>query len=78
MYRSAQKKLFFLRFAAEKNKNHLFRRGFSPRNFAEKLREISRWVGKDLRFLHADSEDSDQMKNLNECPAWYESSLDGS
>ena len=51
-YRSAQEKSSFLRFAAvhplreiicfaEKNKNHLFRRGFSPRNFAEKLREIS-------------------------------------
>ena len=51
---------------AEKNKDHLFRRGFSPRNFAEKLHDISRkphrcfpeklriisrWVGKDLRFL---------------------------
>ena len=26
----------------EKTKNHLFRRGFSLRNFAEKLRDISR------------------------------------
>ena len=29
-------------FFAEKNKNHLFRRGFSPRNFTEKLRKTSR------------------------------------
>ena len=44
-------------------------RGDTPRDFAEKLREISRWVGKDLRFLHADSEDSDQTEKLSECPA---------
>ena len=48
-----KKKALFTRFAAEhplreiiffaeKNKNHLFRRGISLRNFAEKLREISR------------------------------------
>ena len=54
---------------ADKIKNHLFRRGFSPRKFAETLREISRWVSKDLMFLHADSEDSDQTKKLSECPA---------
>ena len=29
-------------FFTEKNKTELFRRGFSPRNFAEKLCEISR------------------------------------
>ena len=75
-----KKKSFFSRFAAEhplreiiffaeQNKNQLFRRGVSPRKFAEKLREISRWVGKDLRFLHADNEDSDQMEKPSECPA---------
>ena len=92
---------FFFFFFAEKNKNHLFCRGFSsrnvavklressrrnsaayrgdtPRDFAEKLREISRWVPKDLRFLHADNEDSDQTEKLNKCPALYESILDGS
>ena len=101
---SPRKKLFFFsRFAAvyplreiiffaEKSKNHLFRRGFSPRNFvkklressrrnsvrfrgdtprdfAETLREILRWVGKYVRFHHADSEDSDQTEKLSECPA---------
>ena len=98
-----KKKALFSRFAAvhplreifffaEKNKNHLFRRGFSPRNVAEKLRDSSRrnsatfcrdtlrdfmeklrgilrWVGKYPRFLHADSEDSDQTEKLSECPA---------
>ena len=50
---SPRKKLFFSHFAAvhplreiiffaEKNKNDLFRRGFFSRNFAEKLRDISR------------------------------------
>ena len=29
-------------FFAEKNKNHLFRRALSPRDFEEKLRDISR------------------------------------
>ena len=72
-------------FFAEKIKNHLFRRGNSATfrgetslDFAEKLREIPRPVGKDLRFLHAVSEYSDQTEKLSECPAWYESSLDGS
>ena len=48
-----KKKALFSRFAAvhplreiifftEKNKNHLLHRGFSTRNFAEKLRNISR------------------------------------
>ena len=32
-------------------------RGDTRRDFAEKLRAISQWVGKDLRFLHADSKD---------------------
>ena len=54
-YRSAQEKSFFIFafcrgtplarnifFFAEKNKTDLFRRGFSPRNFAEKLPDISR------------------------------------
>ena len=76
----AKKKIF-----AEKNKNHLFRREFSPRNFrretprdfAETLREILRWVGKDRRFLHANSEDPDQTEKLSKCPAWYESPLEG-
>ena len=93
------REIFF--FFAEKNKNHLCRRGFSPRIFeeklrkssrrnsatfrgdtprdvAEKFREISRQVGKDLRFLYAGSEDSDQTEKLSECPARYESLLDGS
>ena len=51
-------KIFFV----EKNKHHLFRRGFSPQKFAEKLCEISQrnsgkfrhGVGKDLRFFHAE------------------------
>ena len=83
---------FFFFFFAEKNKNHFFRRGLSPRNFAEKLceslrgssatirretpqdfaekhHEILRWVGKDFRFLHAGSEDSDQTEKLSECLA---------
>ena len=48
-----KEKLFFSRFAAEhplrekyffaaKNKSRLFRRGISPRKFAQKLRDISR------------------------------------
>ena len=67
-------------FFAEKNKNRLYRReisrrhsakvrGDTPRDFAEKLREILRWVGKYVRFLHADSEDSDQTEKLSERPA---------
>ena len=90
-------KVFFM----EKNKNHLFCRGFclrifavklcasllrnfaifggqTPQDFAEKLREISWRVGKELMFLRADSEDSDQMEKLSECPAWYESPFEGS
>ena len=43
-------------------------RGETPRRFAEKLREISLWVGKDLRYLHADSEDSDRMKKIERMP----------
>ena len=46
----------------EKNKNHLFRRG----EFA---------VGKELRFLHADSKDSNQTEKLSECPAQPDMSL---
>ena len=54
-------------------------RGDTPRDFAEKLREISQWVGKDQMFLHADSEDSYQTQKLSKCPAWSESPLlDGS
>ena len=52
-YRSAQEKSSFFAFRrgtslaqniffAEKNKNHLFRRGFSLQKFAEKLRDLSR------------------------------------
>ena len=74
-----KKKALFLRFAdehplrkiiffTEKNKNRLFRRGFSPQNFAEKLPEISRWVGKDLWFLHAYSEDSRLRNWVNAQP----------
>ena len=37
-------------FFAEENKNHLFRRGFSPRNFAEKLRESSRRNSAKFRY----------------------------
>ena len=81
--------IFFLRrkikitFFAEKlrdisQRNSARFREETPRDFAELLREISGCVGKDLRFLHADSEDSDQTDKLSECPAWYESSLDGS
>ena len=44
-------------------------RGETPGDLAEKLREISRWVNEDLRFLHADSEDwsdggTEQLPNL--------------
>ena len=43
--------------------------GETLRDLAEKLREISRWICMDQRFLHADSEDSDQMEKLSKCPA---------
>ena len=45
----------FLRDSSRRNSATF--RGDTPRVFAEKLGEISRWVGKDLRFLYADSED---------------------
>ena len=53
---------------------YIFRRnsakvcGETPRHFAEKICEISQWVGKDLRF-HADSEDSDQTEKLERMPS---------
>ena len=55
----ARKKLF-----RGKKKVTYFVEGFlraisrtKPRKFAQKLREMSRWAGKDLRFIHEDSED---------------------
>ena len=50
----------------------------TPRHVADKLRKISKWAGKDLRFLHANNEDSDQTEKISECPACYESPFERS
>ena len=57
----------FLREHSQRNSAKV--RGETPRHFAENLREFSRWVVKDIWFLNADSEDSDQTEKLSECPA---------
>ena len=79
---AAEHPLREIKLFAEKNTYHFFSprdfsarcRGENPRKFAEKFREISRrncaksrWVDKDLMYLHADSEDSDQTVKLSKC-----------
>ena len=61
----------FLRETSRRNSRRNSARccGDTPRNVVETLREISRWVGKDLGFLHADSEDSDQTEKMSKYPA---------
>ena len=70
----------FLREISRRNSAKV--RGENPQNFAEKLCEISRktsaksrWVRKDLRILHVDSEYSDRTVKLSESPGWYVSPL---
>ena len=76
IYRSAQEKIASCFRVSPWNtpyakKKYLSRRKLKITYFVEGfLREISRrWVGKDLRFLRADSEDSDQTEKLSESPA---------
>ena len=62
---SAQKFMEKLRVSSPRKKSC----GETLRDFVKKLCEILRWVGKDRRFLYADSEDSDQMEKLSKCPS---------
>ena len=56
IYRSAQEKKFFSRFAAEHPLREIM--FFTEKNKSHaKLREILRWVANDLRYLHAERED---------------------